>query len=217
MLLWILGVLLALGFLIGMLRIGVHVTLHPTAPTVDVTVGPFRFRVFPGKSKAEPAAKDVPQKTTPTPPPPKAGLGRPSVREIKDLIATLWPPLKRALGRTRRSIHIDPLQLSVTVGGEEDPAASAQLYGELHGAVWTVMPALEQLLKIKDPYVHIGIDFDAQKTTVEGTLGVSIRLGTILGIVWSLGVPAAQWFLAFRKRHTTTQQTPPLSTADTVN
>ncbi len=216
MLFWILGVLAALGFLIGSLRIGVHVTLHQGTLAADVRVGPFSFRVFPGKVEAEPSQQDAPLRKA-VKPRKKNGLSRPSVAEIRDLICTLWPPLKKALRRTRQSIRIDPLQLSVTVGGEEDPAASAQLYGELHGAVWTVMPALEQLLRIKDPYVHIGIDFDAGETVMEGTLGVSIRIGTLLGIVWSFAIPAIQWFLTFRKRHMRTQQKPSASAADPVN
>lgn len=216
MLVWILGVLTVLGLLLSILRIGIRITLHRANTTVDVSVGPFRFRVFPRKAKADPPVQDIPPKTIPMLHK-KIGLGRPSVAEIRDLIGTLSPPLKRALVRTRRSIRVDPLQISVTVGGEEDPAESAQLYGELHGVVWTVMPTLEQLLKIKDPYVHIGIDFDAQETTVEGTLGVSIRVGTILGIAWSLGVPAIRWLLAFQKRHKKTQQMPPVSVTDTAN
>lgn len=216
LLLWILGVLVALGLLISMLRIGVRVTLHQAALTVDVRVGPFCFHIFPGKVKEESKTQDASSRKASTLHK-KNGLGRPSVAEIKDLIGTLWPSLKRALGRTRRSIRVDPLQLSVTVGGEEDPAASAQLYGELHGVVWTVMPVLEQLLRIKDPYVHIGIDFNVQETVAEGTLGVSIRVGTILGIVWSFAVPAIRWFLAFRKRHTMTQQEPSVPAADPVN
>ena len=129
----------------------------------------------------------------------------------------LWPPLKKALSRTRRSIRIDPLQLSVTVGGEEDPASSAQLYGELHGAVWTVMPVLEQLLVIRDPFVHIGIDFDARETAAEGTVGVSIRVGTVVRLVWTVGVPAVRWFLAFRKRHTVAAPEKPAPAASSAN
>lgn len=34
----------------------------------------------------------------------------------------LWPAAQKALRRTRRSIRVDPLRLSVTLGGAEDPA-----------------------------------------------------------------------------------------------
>ena len=107
---------------------------------------------------------------------------------------------------------MDPLRLSLTIGGEEDPADAAQLYGEVHGAVWTVMPAAEQLVDIRDPYIHVGIDFDAQTTTADGTLGISIRLGTVLRMAFSLGLPAIRWFLNFQKNHTEVKKQPAAST-----
>ena len=38
-------------------------------------------------------------------------------------VGALWPPLKRALNRTRKGIRIHPLQISLTIGGQVDPAA----------------------------------------------------------------------------------------------
>ena len=88
----------------------------------------------------------------------------------------------------------------MTGGGSEDPAAAAELYGYLHAGVWTAMPVLEQLLVIPDPYIHVGIDFDAPRTAVEGELGVSIRIGTLLAVGLGTGIPALRWFLRFRKK-----------------
>ena len=214
--LWIVGVLVTLAVLIGLLRVGVRVTLRGGETTVDVTVGPLHFQVVPGRKKEEPEPKPEPAPEKAQPKPQKKPP-RPTLAEIRDLIRTLWPPLKRALGRTRRSIRVDPFRWSVTVGGEEDPAEAAQLYGELHGAVWAGMPALEQLLVFRDPFVHIGIDFDARETTAEGTLGVSIRVGTLLRVLWTIGVPAVRWFLAFQKRHTTPPPAKPAPAADAAN
>lgn len=121
----------------------------------------------------------------------------------------LWPAAQKALRRTRRSIRVDPLRLSVTLGGAEDPAAAAELYGGLHALVWTGMPALEQLVVIRDPGIHLGIDFDAQETRAEGELGISIRLGTLIAVGTQLAVPAIGWLRRFMKR----RRTPPASKA----
>ena len=120
-----------------------------------------------------------------------------------------WPAAQKALCRTRRSIRVDPLRLSVTLGGAEDPAAAAELYGGLHALVWTGMPALEQLVVIRDPGIHLGIDFDAQETRAEGELGISIRLGTLIAVGTQLAVPAIGWLRRFMKR----RRTPPASKA----
>ena len=103
----------------------------------------------------------------------------------------------------------EPLRLSATLGGAEDPAAAAELYGGLHALVWTGMPALEKLVVIRDPGIHLGIDFDAQETRAEGELGISIRLGTLIAVGTQLAVPAIGWLRRFMKR----RRMPPASKA----
>lgn len=192
---WTLGTLILLILLLCLLRIGVQAELKGEESLVKLKIGPFRFPIFPGKTgkkklkKAENISEKPEEKAE------KASMNLPPLSALKDLLQTLWPPLRRALARTRRGIRIHPLLLSVTVGGEEDPAAAAQRYGELNGAVWAVMPVLEQLLVIREPYIHIGIDFDAAETRAEGSFGLSIRIGTLLGIAFSIGIPALRWLL----------------------
>lgn len=205
--LWILGILTALLLLLCRTRVGVHAAFAGGTLTLDAKAGPIRIRILPaGKKKGSKAATKAERSPDGKAKKPKAPLPKPSFTDIKDAVRTLAPPLRRALGRTRRGIRIHPLQLSVTVGGEEDPAAAAELYGYLHAGVWTGMPVLEQLLVIPSPYVHIGIDFDASDTAVQGEVGVSARIGTLLAAVLGAGVPALRWFLRYQKKHK--QQTP---------
>lgn len=197
---WILGVLFLLVLLLCRTRAGVLVTLGD-AVTVDVKAGLFRFRVFPGKKKP-PGRKKLKGK-------PDAGgngekkksIPKPSLEDIRDAVRTLAPPLKKALHRTRRGIRIAPLQLSLTVGGRADPAAAAELYGELNAAVWTGMPVLERLLDIPDPRIHSEVNFEAEGTQVKGTVGISIRVGTVLAVGFGIAVPALRWFLRYTRGH----------------
>lgn len=207
--LWILGVLAALIVLLCQTRVGVHAAFCAGALTLDARIGPLHIRILPARKRNEKAAKAVKEaeKTVEAKPKKsKAPLMKPSLADIKDAVHTLAPPLKRALGRTRRGIRIHPLQLSVTVGGREDPAAAAELYGYLHAGVWTGMPVLEQWLVIPAPYIHIGIDFDAVDAAAEGELGVTARIGTLLAAALGAGIPALRWFLRYQKKHK--QQTP---------
>lgn len=201
---WILGILAVLILLLCRTRVGVHAAFGAGTLTLDAKVGPFRIRILPPKEKkkktaetAKKAEKAVGEK----PKKPKAPLSKPSLADIKDAVHTLAPPLKRAVGRTRRGIWIHPLQLSITVGGREDPAAAAELYGYLHTGVWTGMPVLEQLLVIPAPYIHVGIDFDSPDTIAEGELGVSARFGTLLAAAIGAGIPALRWLLGYQKKH----------------
>lgn len=202
--LWILGILAVLIVLLCRTRVGVHGAFGCGTLTLDAKVGLVRIRILPAKEKkkqtagpAKKAEKTAGEKAKK----PKAPLPKPSLVDIKDAVHTLAPPLKRALRRTRRGIRIHPLQLSITVGGREDPAAAAELYGYLHAGVWTGMPVLEQLLVIPAPYIHVGMDFDAPDTIVEGELGISARIGTLLAAAFGVGVPALRWFLGYQKKH----------------
>lgn len=206
---WILGILAALIVLLCWTRVSVHAAFCAGALTLDAKMGPLHIRILPAKNKKEKAAKaskEAEKAVGEKAKKPKTPLMKPSLADVKDAVHTLAPPLRRALGRTRRGIRIHPLQLSVTVGGREDPAAAAELYGYLHAGVWTGMPVLEQWLVIPAPYIHIGIDFDAADATAEGELGVSARIGTLLAAALGVGIPALRWFLRYQKKHK--QQTP---------
>lgn len=203
-LLWILGILAALILLLCWTRVGIQAAFGGGALTLDARVGFIHIRILPAKKKKEKAAetaKKAEKKAKETVKKSKAPLPKPSLDDIRDAVRTLAPPLKRALGRTRRGIRVHPLQLRVTVGEREDPAAAAELYGYLHAGIWTGMPVLEQLLVIPAPYIHIGIDFDAPDTIAEGELGVSARIGTLLAAALGVGIPALRWFLRYQKQH----------------
>lgn len=129
---------------------------------------------------------------------------------VRSAVRELLPPLKRTLCCVGRGIRVKPLQLYVTFGAAADPAAGAQLYGEMNGAVWAVMPMLEQFVDIPDPYIQMQIDFDTEQTSLRGEAGISIRIATLLSVAFGFGIPAARWFLQMQKKSETeeTKQTP---------
>ena len=75
------------------------------------------------------------------------------------------------------------------------------------------MPALERLVVIPDPAIHLGLDFDAPETRAEGELGISIRLGTLIAVGTQLAVPAIGWLRRYLKRKQR-QQPPRPDTTD---
>ena len=216
--LWItLTVLLALAIVIWRLRLGLYAAFGSGRATADLTIGPFRIHLAPSKTQKKP-----PQKTG-KPGKPKREpkdlteavkkVPKPTLSDLRDAAETLWPASKKALRRTRRSIRVKPLRLAVTLGGAADPAAAAELYGGLHALIWTGMPALERLVVIPDPAIHLGLDFDAEKTRAEGEIGLSIRLGTLIAVGVQLALPAIGWIRRFLRRK---RQTPAPKTADTA-
>ena len=196
--LWILGILALLVIWLCLTRVGAQIHVADGSVTVDIRIGFLRFRMFPGKKKTEEKPSGQP---SPQPKKAKEKKAKPKIAlaDIKDAVRTLWPPLKRGLNRARCGIRIDPMDLSLTLGGCEDPAAVAELYGYLHAGVWTGMPVLEKVLDIPHPYIHIGIDFDATKAVLKGKIGMTTRIGTLLAVAVAIAFPALRWFLKFQK------------------
>lgn len=223
--LWILGIIGFLLFLLCMTRVGAWGKVSGSELTLDIKFGVFRIHILPKKAKkpnpkkeakkaareAEAAAKKAAkkaekdaakakQKEEREPFSCKTARLKELLADVREAVDAIWPPLGRGLKRIGKGVRIQPLQLSLTIGGQEDPAQAAQLYGYLHAAVWTVMPALEQLLTIPDPYLHVGMDFDSPDTKVEGEAGISIRVGTLIAVGFTVLIPALRWFLKWNKK-----------------
>ena len=96
-------------------------------------------------------------------------------------------------------MRIDPLRLSVVFAGE-DPAAVAQTYGWASSAMWTLMPRLETLLVIPDPSIHLELDLSREKIQLQGKVGVSARIGTLLRVGISAGIPTLKWLMRLRAK-----------------
>ena len=198
---WILGILLLVLLLLCLTRVGVLVKFGEEL-TVTARLGFVRIQVLPAKKKPpqhekKPKAK---QAQKPEPEKPKKAFPKPALSDIRNAVKALWPPLKKALRRTRRGVRIDPLDVSIILGGQAEPADAAQLYGELHGAVWIGMPVLEQLLVIPRPHIHLDIDFTTVETRIQGSIGFSARIGTLLRIGMTVAIPGLRWLLAYMKK-----------------
>ena len=103
--LWILGILAALILLLCLTRVGARAELRRDGVTLDAKIGPFHIRILPAKETPE--KKKKPEKKAKKPEKageekPKKSLPKIALADIKDAVHTLAPPLKRALGRTRR-------------------------------------------------------------------------------------------------------------------
>lgn len=203
--LWILGILAALLALLCLTRVGVQISFGEEL-TLKAAFGWFRFTLLPRRDDPKKAEKrrkkaEAKRKKAETAPKKqekeKKPFPKPELRDMQEAIKALWPPLRKALARTWRGIRVDPLKLYLTVGGRDDPASAAELYGYLQGGVWTAMPQLERLMDIPNPLIHLDIDFTASKHRIAGEAGITLRVGTIFRVAFGMGIPALRWLLRF--------------------
>ncbi len=193
--LYILGGIVLLAVLLGQLRIRVWAALEEET-TLILQVGPVKRQLLPPAPKA-------PKKKTPekAPAPQKPAAKKPRPKLTGEDIRTLWPAARQALGaalgKTKRRIRIDPLELCILTGGE--PYDAALLYGRVTQAVFTAMPILEALLRIPDPRIHIGMDPEAERTRVTGSVGIRLRVADALAIAIALAGPLLGWLRRRRR------------------
>ncbi len=201
-LLRILGIFLLLFLLICLLRVRILVEAGETI-TLHLCIGPFSRQLYPLPAKKEPKTEKAEKKTKD-----KKAIPKPTISDIKDAYHALKPAVIKALRRTRRGIRIEPLNIAVIFGGREDPAGTAETYGYASAAVWSVMPALEQLLTIPDPHIHLDMDFEADKLRIRGSAGVGIRIGTLVLIAIGVAIPAIRWLIRYTKKTKLPKQQP---------
>lgn len=203
----VLALIVLLFILLCRIRVGAWAAFGGDGLRLDARFGPLRVHILPagpGKPKAQTPSKEKKKKRSGKEPSKEGGKAKPklsfTLEDGKDALRSLLPPLKRALGRTRRGIRVKPLRLSLILGGQEDPAAAARLCGEIQAAVWTGMPLLERALDVREPYIHADVDFSASGTAAEGEAGITLRIGTLLAVGFGMAFPALGWFLRWRKR-----------------
>ncbi len=195
----VLGVLLLLLLLLCLLRVSVIISFG-AALRVRLRVGALRLTLYPkrkqgGKGKAKKA--DNKRKMWDTS---KMGtLPRPTSRELKELAVTVLNVLSATARRACRRVRINPLDVTVAFGG--DPASAAWNCGRASAAMYALMPRIEELFSIPDPSLHLRADFDAEKMTAEGCVGVSARVFSLLFIAVAALVPLLKWYLHFRRAH----------------
>ena len=201
--LWILGILLALILLVLFLRVGVRIAFGNEL-RVTAVAGPLRLQIVPKpqrkpkKEKKPKKPKEKQEKKPQETPKEKKKLGL-TFADIRSALPYLWQSLKGALRKTRQRLRVDPLRLSLILGGEPDPAASAETYGWLSAAVWTFMPRLEELMRIPDPYIHLDVDYSAAETKAEGEVGLSFQIRDLFAIGFAFGIPVLKWLLRWKK------------------
>ena len=212
--LWcILGAIALLIILLLLLRVGILVQLTD-ALTVTLRFGPVTIPLVPPVEKEKPAPKKA--AAPPAQPKKKGKIALDFTRQdVQEALKGVWQALERVLRRIGRRIRVTPCEVRVVVGGAW-PDKVAEQYGLISAAVWAVMPRLEQLIHICDPYIHMDVDFNAPATNVEGRLGAYLRVGDLIAIAFAAAVPLLKFYFPYRRRQKARQAAAETQTAQTV-
>lgn len=194
---YILGGVLVLLVAIWLLRVGAEIAFGEQL-RVTLVIGPKKLVLLPKPDRKKKEKKKAPVKSAEEKGKKEKKKLPFTFEDVRSVAPVVFEALKKALGKIRRRMRVDPLTVSISFGGE-DPVKVAQMYGWTNTAVWTMMPPLEQLIHIPDPHIHLETDYQSLSVKAQGRVGVKFRVGDLIVIGLTLALPLLRWYLDRRK------------------
>lgn len=118
-----------------------------------------------------------------------------SMDEIMGLVKSVL----RGLGRFGRKLSVDRFLLHYTAAGK-DPYNTAMTFGYVNGALTTLAPICRRTFDAKDVDVWTNVDFTTEKTKVDFGVALTIRIGQIFGVVFTILFGALGIFIKHKFR-----------------
>ena len=123
-----------------------------------------------------------------------------SMDEVMGLVKSVL----RGLGRFGRKLSVDRFLLHYTAAGK-DPYNTAMTFGYVNGALTTLAPICRRSFDAKDVDVWTDVDFTTEKTKVDFGVALTIRIGQIFGVVFTilfgaLGIIIKHKFRKFKEK-----------------
>ena len=178
---------LAVLWLISLIRVGGRVAYGQAGLFVTALAGPFKIQILPAKpkkkkkpkkEKAKPPVADEHQK--------EPEEGRPGTLSR---LMKLLPVVGQACGALKRKIRIDDLELEL-IWGSADPAAAALGYGRANAVLGMLWPVLDHNFKVKRHSFQISLDYGRREPAAEVRAAVTLTIGQIVTLGARYGVKA---------------------------
>lgn len=155
-------IVLAVLCVIACVPLGFRAIYREKNAGVWLLVGPFRFRIYPGKPKKQQSEE-------------KSGEpGQTKGGNYKNF----WPIVRTILeflDHFRRKIRVRHLELKVVLAGD-DPSDLAVNYGRAWAALGNLIPHLERLFVIKKRDLEVECDFTADETLIYARVDATISV-----------------------------------------
>lgn len=210
----ILGVIVAIIIAIMLVPVGADVAYEGGELRLSAKVCGMLLQLIPKppadetKPKKEKKPKKTKKKKKQPEEQPQTGEEKPkkklnldfSMDEIMGLVKSVL----RGLGRFGRKLSVDRFLLHYTAAGK-DPYTTAMTFGYVNGALTTLAPICRRTFDTKDVDVWTDVDFTTEKTKVDFGVALTIRIGQIFGVLFTilfgaLGILIKHKFRKFKEK-----------------
>ena len=178
-------IIVGVVLLILLMPVGIRGRYNDNGGIAWVTVGPFRFLLYPNKKgdkKASEVVAEFAKKKTV-----KGG-------KLSDFYP-LFGDIIELLAELRRKLRVKRLVFKVILAGD-DPCDLAVNYGKAWTALGNLMPRLEQFLVIRKRDLEVECDFTADKTLIYADIHITISFVRLIGIVLINGTRIMKKYLS---------------------
>lgn len=173
--------------LIGCIPVDVDARYNAEGVFLAAKLGPIRLQLLPQKPKKKKKQQKKPEKA-----PEKAASQEKKPNPILsggvDGILQLLDIVLDTLGDLRRKLRVNELTLYVHIGGSDDPAKAAMVYGRAWAAIGAITPSLERLFVIKKRDIRPALDYTISNTQVDAHLVTTITIGRSLALALRAGI-----------------------------
>lgn len=195
----VLIIILLVLALILLLPAGIDAAIDNSGVCIKIKLGPVCFRLPSLSGKAKPRRETKARKTPDTDSSEnekhEKAHGKLSLSELPSLIGMGF----RALGRLRRHLYIELLELQLVCGGA-DPYSTAMSYGYISAAVGMLLPLAEKSLNIGRKNISVDVDFDIGAFIYKGRLVLTIQIWQAFHIAFAFLYEYAAYKIKRRKQ-----------------
>jgi hypothetical protein len=180
----VLLVVVAVIWLISLVRLGGTVRYSEDGLMVRLILGPARITLFPRKKK-EAKPKKPPKEKKKKPPKEEAeaeqkGGALPPVMKLLPLVG-------EAAGQLKRKIRIDDLTVHLT-WASADPFQTAMGFGGANAAMGMIWPLIDNNFKVKRHDLGVAVDFDGKSPTIYCLVSLTMTVGQLVAFGVHFGV-----------------------------
>ena len=194
----IIGVLALIITAILLIPVGVDLGYEGGEFHLAAKINGFLLQLFPKpardeskKPKEKKEKKEKKQKKKKEPKPEKEGKEKPKrkLNFSRDEILGLVKAALKGVGRFGRKLKVNRFHLNYVAAGD-DPYNTAMSFAYVNAALSSLAPICARRFTVKDCEVRTDIDFLAEAMTLDLGLALTIRIGQILGVGFSVGFGA---------------------------
>jgi len=207
-------IVLAVLFLLAMIKIGVHVFYEEKKLKLDVLIFKFRITLIgkensgkkpKQKKKEKPQKAQVQKKERAPAEKSKSSGGFQKLKPWLNSLLDYWQEIFLLVGRVLTTPTLDVLRLEIVVGAA-DAEACAMKYGKICAITGAVLPVVENTFTVKKRKIDVACMFDRESMEISGETAITVRVYEIFALAFALLGLGLKILLQARKYKKAVQQ-----------